>query len=68
MSENKFTSISVSKEDYAFYDQIRRELSEKLKEQGMSVKQLSMAEVLKVGMTFYNQRRKLNMTDKSDEA
>ena len=51
--DDPFKSISVSKEDHALYDSIRASLS---KELGVKV---SMATAVKLGMTFYNQRRNL---------
>lgn len=55
--DNGFTAISVSKEDYAFYDQIRQELTV---DKGVKI---SIAQTIKLGMTFYNQRRKLGMDE-----
>lgn len=62
-SEKKFKSISVSEQDYNRYEKIRVELSRK-----MGAK-LSMAQVLNIGMTFYDQRRKFvdNSVVKTDE-
>ena len=47
----EFRTISHAQEDYDFYEQIRAEVSKKLGTR------LSLAQVIKLGMTFYNQRR-----------
>lgn len=57
MQETKktgFTSLSLSKEDLAFYTDIRDSFC---KQNGLDPSKISVQTVLKTGMTFYNQRR-----------
>jgi hypothetical protein len=54
----KYRSVSVSQEDYAKYDQLRSELEEEWSRQIGKPMKVSVAEVIKTGMTFYMQRRK----------
>lgn len=49
----EFKQISVAVEDYDMYEELRNKLTEEL---GARV---SLATTLKIGMTFYKQRRKL---------
>lgn len=51
---DKFKSISVPESDYQAYEKDREEI---IKELGL--KKLSLADVVRMGMTFYRQRRKL---------
>jgi hypothetical protein len=61
-----FKPISHSDEDYDFYDQIRQELiREQFKRSGVRPK-ISLADVVKTGVTFWNQRRKI-VKDKQDD-
>ena len=52
--DSGFTSISVSKSDYAQYDALRKEFAET---HGIPEKKVSVAMILNVGMTFYKQRK-----------
>lgn len=62
--ESGFTSMSLSKEDLAFYTEIRNLFCEK---NGIDRKKISVQTVLRTGMTFYKQRLELGMIEgKSD--
>jgi hypothetical protein len=52
MAESKYRTISINDSDYAEYDRIRNEISRDLGAK------LSMAQIVKLAMTFYAQRRK----------
>lgn len=63
MHENKetaFTSMSVSKEDLAFYTEIRDLFC---KRNGLPKNKISVQTVIRTGMTFYNQRVELGMEE-----
>jgi hypothetical protein len=61
-----FRPVSISDEDYVFYDKIRKELiKEQLKSNGVRTK-ISLAEVIKTGVTYWNQRRQFVKDDKNN--
>lgn len=62
--ETGFTSISVSKSDYALYDQARKDFAEK---HGIHISKVSMAMIINTGMTFWIQRTKLGMDGDQNE-
>lgn len=53
-----FTSMSLSKDDLAFYTEIRNLFCEK---NGIDRKKISVQTVLRTGMTVYKQRLELGM-------
>lgn len=60
-----FKSISLSEADYAEIDTLRKELiHDWSKQRGITVK-VSMAETIKMAVTFYKQRRK--MVEQTDD-
>jgi hypothetical protein len=60
--DSGFTSISVSKTDYAKYDQARKDFAAK---HGIPVEKVSMAMIINTGMTFWIQRSKLGMGEEA---
>jgi hypothetical protein len=55
--DSGFTSISVSKAEYAKYDQDRRAFAER---NGIPLNKVSMAMIIGVGMTYWRQRQKFD--------
>lgn len=51
--DSKFRSVSISAEDYEKYERLMHQLNQELHAD------LSVAQVIRMGMTFYAQRRRL---------
>lgn len=61
--ETGFTSVSISKADLAFYNEIRNKFAQKHE---IDPKKISTATILKTGMSFYAQR--MNYSDEDQES
>jgi hypothetical protein len=57
-SSQEYKSVSVHKDDYAVYEEMRVDFA---KRNNIPEKKVSIPMILNVGMTFYKQRTKLGM-------